>query len=87
MSAYYDIERYREEEATERLIEDQHRHISESPVIYYLAHFGDAIEERVQHCRTEANELASAGFEPLNMSGKPVNSLCITALATYPEAI
>ena len=46
----------------ERFIEDQLRHISETPVIYYLARYGDAIEERVQHCRTEACELASAGF-------------------------
>ncbi len=46
----------------ERFIEEQLRQISESPVIYYLARFGDAIEERVQLCRSEAADLAAAGF-------------------------
>lgn len=62
MSAYDDESRYEEEDAMERFIEQQLRQMSESPVIYYLARFGDAIEERVQRCRTEAGELAAAGF-------------------------
>lgn len=62
MSAYDDKSRYDEEDAIERLIEDQLRQMSEGPVIYYLARFGDAIEERVQRCRNEADALTAAGF-------------------------
>jgi hypothetical protein len=62
MSAYDDISRYEEEEAMERFLAEQLREMSESPVIHYLAHNGDAIEERVRQCRVEAAELASRGF-------------------------
>lgn len=62
MSAYEDIDRYQEEEAMERFIEEQLRQLSEEPVIYYLARYGDAIEERVQRCRGEAAALSAAGF-------------------------
>ena len=62
MSAYDDRGRYEEEEAMERFIEEQLRQMSEGPVIYYLARYGDAIEERVQRCRTEADELSATGF-------------------------
>ena len=46
----------------EAFVEEQLRQLSEGPVIYYLARYGDAIEERVQGCRKEAGELAAAGF-------------------------
>lgn len=62
MSAYDDIDRYREEEAMERFIEEQLRQLSEGPVVDYLARYGDAIEERVQRCRTESGALSAAGF-------------------------
>lgn len=62
MSAYDDIDRYREEEAMERFIDEQLRHLSEGPVVYYLARYGDAIEERVQRCRTESEALSAVGF-------------------------
>lgn len=62
MSAYDDIDRYREEDAMERFIDEQLRQLSEGPVVYYLARYGDAIEERVQRCRTESEALSAAGF-------------------------
>jgi hypothetical protein len=62
MSAHDDIDRYREEEAMENFIEEQLRELSEGPVIYYFARFGDAIEARVQSCRSEADALSAAGF-------------------------
>ena len=54
MSAHDDRSRYEEEEAMERFIEEQLRQMSESPVIYYLARYGDAIEERVRRRRCRA---------------------------------
>lgn len=62
MSANDDRARYEEDEARERFIQEQLRQTSEEPVIFYLARFGDAIEERVQRCRAEARELTLAGF-------------------------
>ena len=62
MSVYDDQMRYQEEEAMEQFIAEQLRQIAESPVIRHLARFGDAIEERVQRCRLEASDLATAGF-------------------------
>jgi hypothetical protein len=62
MSAYDDRDRYAYEEGMESFLDEQLRQLSESPVIYYLARFGDAIEERVERCRVEADALTAAGF-------------------------
>ena len=62
MSAYDDIQRYQEEEAMERFIEDQLREIAEAPVFAYLSKYGDAIEERIRHCIEEATALREAAF-------------------------
>lgn len=62
MSAYDDIQRYQEEEAIERFIEEQLRELAEAPVFAYLSKYGDAIEARIQLCIEEATELRNAGF-------------------------
>lgn len=59
MDDYFDIER---EAALERFIQDELRQLAEGPVFSYLSRFGDAIEERVSACVTEARKLAAAGF-------------------------
>lgn len=43
-------------------VEEELRHLSEAPAIEFLAHNGDAIEERVLACLEEAQTLKNAGF-------------------------
>ncbi len=74
MSAYDDIQRYQEEEAMERFIEDQLREIAEAPVFAYLSKYGDAIEARIRHCVEEATALREAKF---CKSSKRVRSLIL----------
>lgn len=62
MSAYDDIQRYQEEEAMERFIDEQLREIAEAPVFAYLSKYGDAIEERIRHCIEEATALRETAF-------------------------
>ncbi|MFZ3136376.1 MAG: hypothetical protein WA126_03170 [Thermodesulfovibrionales bacterium] len=62
MSAYDDVQRYQEEEAMERFIEEQLREIAEAPVFSYLSKYGDAIEERIRYCIEEATALRKEGF-------------------------
>lgn len=62
MSFDDDIQRYEEEEALERFLEEQLREIAEAPVIAYLSKYGDAIEERIRNCINEAAALRKARF-------------------------
>ena len=62
MSFDDDIHRYEAEDALERFIEEQLREIAEAPVIAYLSKYGDAIEERIRNCISEAAALRKAGF-------------------------
>jgi len=57
-----DYQRYQEEEALEKFIEEQLREIAEAPVFAYLSKYGDAIEERIRKCIEEATALREARF-------------------------
>lgn len=57
-----DYERYRQEEALEKYVEEQLREITEAPVFAYLSKYGDSIEERIQKCIEEATALRAATF-------------------------
>lgn len=59
---YNDSEEYKQEEFLDGVLEEELRRLSEEPVQTYLARFGDAVQERVDTCRTEAESLAAAGF-------------------------
>lgn len=52
---------YQEEAAVEQFLEEELRRISEEPVFYYLAVFGDAIEARVKRCIDQAKALIENG--------------------------
>jgi hypothetical protein len=43
-------------------VEEELKHLSEAPAIEFLAHNGDAIEERVLACLDEAQALRNGGF-------------------------
>jgi hypothetical protein len=62
MSIDDDYEYYRQDEALANYISDQLRQLAEGPVFSYLAHHGDAVEERVRSCLAEAMALIEAGF-------------------------
>ncbi len=62
MSEYEDERRHQEEEALSRFLEEHQRELAEAPVFAYLARYGDAIEERVQLCIKESEQLRNAGF-------------------------
>lgn len=53
---------YERESAMEQFLNDELRRISEEPVFYYLAYYGDAIEARVRGCLGQARNLIEAGF-------------------------
>ena len=57
-----DPSEYEREEAMLGFLEEELQHISEEPVFYYLAHNGDAIEQRVNKCANQARALMDAGF-------------------------
>lgn len=57
-----DYQRYQEEEALEKYVEEQLREIAETPVFAYLSKYGDAIEGRIQKCIEEATALREARF-------------------------
>src|SRR6266567_760274 len=63
MSAYEDYDDYLQDEALSKFIDDELRRVAEAPVFQYLALYGDAIEERVRKCLSEASSLLTAGFE------------------------
>ena len=42
--------------------DEELRHLAEAPAFEYLAHYGDAIEDRVRNCQTEAHLLRNSGF-------------------------
>jgi len=58
----HDYSEYEQEAAMEEFLEEQLRLISEEPVFYYLAKYGDAIEARVNRCLEQARALIDAGF-------------------------
>lgn len=60
--SYEDRHMYEQEEAMERFLEDELRRIAEEPVFFYLAVNGDAIEDRVTRCLTEAQVLCDNGY-------------------------
>jgi hypothetical protein len=51
-----------EEERFQERFQEQLRDLSEGPTFAFLARFGDAIQERVDPCKREAQNLVSAGF-------------------------
>ena len=53
---------YQQEAAMEEFLEEELRRISEEPVFYYLAVYGDAIEERVKRCLSQAQALSDNGY-------------------------
>jgi len=57
-----DYDDYMREAAMEEFLEEQLRLISEEPVFFYLAKYGDAIEARVSRCLEQARSLIDAGF-------------------------
>jgi hypothetical protein len=61
MMSYEDRFMYEQEEAMERFLEEELRRIAEEPVFFYLAINGDAIEERVKRCLTQAQVLSHSG--------------------------
>jgi len=54
---WHDYNEYQQEAAMEEFLEEELRRISEEPVFYYLAAFGDAIENRVKRCIEQAEAL------------------------------
>ncbi len=62
MSAYDDWARYQEEDALEAFFERELRNLSEGGVRNYLGTYGDAIEERVNTCLRQAEELSRLGY-------------------------
>jgi len=62
MHYHPDQHEWEQEAALEQFIEEQLRQLSEEPVFAYLAKFGDAIQRRVDTCRSEARALVVAGF-------------------------
>ncbi len=57
-----DYNYYQQEAAMEEFLEEELRRISEEPVFYYLAVFGDAIEDRVKRCIDQAQALIGNGY-------------------------
>lgn len=57
-----DYHYYQQEAAMEEFLEEELRRISEEPVFYYLAVYGDAIEERVTRCLSQAQALNDSGY-------------------------
>ena len=57
-----DYHYYQQEAAMEEFLEHELRRISEEPVFYYLAAYGDAIEERVKRCLDQAQSLSDRGY-------------------------
>jgi hypothetical protein len=62
MSYDDDYFEYAREAAMEEFIAEQLKELAEGPAFAYLARFGDAVQERVDACRTEAEALLAAGF-------------------------
>jgi hypothetical protein len=46
----------------DEFLEEELRRISEEPVFFYLAMYGDAIEERVKRCLSQAQDLIDSGY-------------------------
>lgn len=61
MSHDHDYGDYEQEAAMEMFLNEELQRIAEEPVFFYLATFGDAIEERVNRCLNQARELIQAG--------------------------
>jgi hypothetical protein len=53
---------YQQEAAMDEFLEHELRRISEEPVFFYLAIYGDAIEERVKRCLNQAQALCDSGY-------------------------
>lgn len=62
MMSWHDYSDYQQEAAMEEFLEEELRRISEEPVFYYLAVFGDAIEDRVKRCIEQAQALIANGY-------------------------
>ncbi len=62
MSDDHDYWYYEQEAAMEKFLNEELRRIAEEPVFFYLATYGDAIEERVNRCLNQARELIDAGY-------------------------
>jgi hypothetical protein len=59
---YHDYHDYQQEAAMDEFLEEELRRISEEPVFFYLAMYGDAIEERVNRCLSQAQALSDSGY-------------------------
>jgi len=57
-----DYNEYQQEAAMEEFLEEELRRISEEPVFFYLAVYGDAIEKRVNRCLSQAQALSDSGY-------------------------
>lgn len=62
MSSDHDYSYYEQEAAMEKFLNEELRRIAEEPVFFYLAIYGDAIEERVNRCLNQARELIESGY-------------------------
>jgi len=62
MSHYEGYEDDLQDEWLSNYVEEELRHLAEAPAFDYLAHYGDAIEDRVRNCLTEAHSLRNSGF-------------------------
>ena len=61
MSWHDDYLEYEREAGMDQFLNDELRQISEGPVIYYLATYGDAIEKRVRGCIEQGKAMNEAG--------------------------
>jgi hypothetical protein len=68
MSFEDDYDYYRQDEALANYIEEHLRSLAEGFAFSYLAHNGDAIEERVRNCLAEARALKQAGFSGASLA-------------------
>lgn len=57
-----DYHYYQQEAAMEEFLEEELHRISEEPVFSYLAAYGDAIEERIKRCLSQAQALSDSGY-------------------------
>ena len=53
---------YEQEAAMKKFLNEELQRIAEEPVFFYLAKYGDAIEERVNRCLNQARDLIKAGY-------------------------
>ena len=62
MGSYEDYDDLMQDEWLSKYVDEELQRLAEAPVFDYLAHYGDAIEDRVRACVSDARALAAAGF-------------------------